>query len=219
MISWIIFCVNRKKNIFFSLCEWGRENPAVWASGIGGNSWRVTADIRDSWDSVVSRAEIDASLWRFAGPHLGWNDPDMLEIGNGGCSYDEYVSHFSLWSILKAPLIVGNDVTKLNHNDSTLAILTNKEVLAINQDSLGHQARRIWSDVMDLTSSSEKDRLIATKCTAVVEEDDKYGDELIMQKWELTDDNLIKSKATGLCLSEELERNVVTTNCNKANKW
>ncbi len=71
--------------MFYSLCEWGRENPAAWASELGGNSWRVTPDIKDEWGSVISRAAITASLWRYAGPSLGWNDPDMLEVGNGEC--------------------------------------------------------------------------------------------------------------------------------------
>ena len=75
--------VNR---MYYSLCEWGRENPATWASKIGANSWRISADIRDSWSSVVTRADIAAPLWRYSSPSAGWNDPDMLEVGNGKCS-------------------------------------------------------------------------------------------------------------------------------------
>jgi alpha-galactosidase len=132
------------RTILYSMCEWGRENPAVWASEIA-NSWRVTMDIRDSWHSIISRANIDAPLWRYAGPG-GWNDPDMLEVGNGGCSFEEYKTHFSLWAMLKSPLIIGNDIRDLKVEDEAMQILTNQEVIAINQDVLGLQARRIWSD-------------------------------------------------------------------------
>lgn len=72
-----------ERPIFFSLCEWGYENPAAWASSIAGNSWRISEDIKDNYLSIVTRASTDASLWRYAGPTLGWNDPDMLEVGNG----------------------------------------------------------------------------------------------------------------------------------------
>ncbi|KAJ1411911.1 glycoside hydrolase superfamily [Ochromonadaceae sp. CCMP2298] len=132
------------REIFYSLCEWGRENPAVWAPGIGANSWRISSDIRDEWSSIISRVEIDGSLWRYSGEGLGWNDPDMLEVGNGGCSQAEYRAHFSLWAMLKAPMIIGNDVRTLS--TKVMEILGNKEVLAVSQDALGHQARRVWSD-------------------------------------------------------------------------
>ena len=80
-------CLIKGSNkIFYSLCEWGRENPAAWAPKIGANSWRISADIRDSWSSIVTRADITASLWRYSGPSAGWNDPDMLEVGNGKCT-------------------------------------------------------------------------------------------------------------------------------------
>ncbi|CAM9340519.1 unnamed protein product [Ectocarpus fasciculatus] len=130
------------RDVLYSLCEWGRENPAAWAGDVA-NSWRVSLDIRDDWRSIVSRANIDAPLWRYAGPG-GWNDPDMLEIGNGGCSFEEYKSHFSLWAMLKAPLIIGNDIRDLTADDEALQILSNEELIAINQDPLGRQARRTW---------------------------------------------------------------------------
>ena len=78
--------VQGSNEIFYSLCEWGRENPAAWAPKIGANSWRVSGDIRDSWSSIVTRADIAAPLWRYSGPSTGWNDPDMLEVGNGKCN-------------------------------------------------------------------------------------------------------------------------------------
>ncbi|XP_044384471.1 alpha-galactosidase-like [Triticum aestivum] len=88
------------KNIFFSICEWGIENPATWARGMGGNSWRTTADIADNWDSMTSRADQNDRWASYAGPG-GWNDPDMLEVGNGGMSEAEYRSHFSIWALAK----------------------------------------------------------------------------------------------------------------------
>ncbi|VAI26480.1 unnamed protein product [Triticum turgidum subsp. durum] len=88
------------KNIFFSLCEWGVENPATWARGMGGNSWRTTGDIADNWDSMTSRADQNDRWASYAGPG-GWNDPDMLEVGNGGMSEAEYRSHFSIWALAK----------------------------------------------------------------------------------------------------------------------
>ncbi|WVZ48856.1 hypothetical protein U9M48_000256 [Paspalum notatum var. saurae] len=87
------------KNIFFSLCEWGRENPATWAGSMG-NSWRTTDDIADNWGSMTSRADQNDRWASYAGPG-GWNDPDMLEVGNGGMSEAEYGSHFSIWALAK----------------------------------------------------------------------------------------------------------------------
>lgn len=190
------------RNIFYSLCEWGRENPAAWASSVGGNSWRVSGDITDGWESIVSRAEYSASLWRYAGPTTGWNDPDMLEIGNGRCSVDEYRTHFNLWSILKAPLIIGNDIRTLTIGDEIYNILANKEVIAVNQDSLGLQGRIVWSDVSNeiLPSKGYGNRLIATKCSSGAP--GAYEDKLEDQQWEYTSDNTIRSKSTGQCLHE-----------------
>lgn len=186
---------NSGRDILYSLCEWGRENPAVWAPEFA-NSWRVTLDIRDTWFSIVSRANIDAPLWRFAGPG-GWNDPDMLEIGNGGCSFDEYKSHFSMWAMLKAPLIVGNDIRGLSPDDEAMEILMNEEIIAINQDPLGRQARRVWSDTL---GKREGDRLIATKCNT---DQFAYLDAPADQQWLLRDDGRIQSGSTGRCLVEE----------------
>ena len=182
------------RNILYSLCEWGRENPATWA-GEYANSWRVSLDIRDDWNSILTRGNIAAPLWRFAGPG-GWNDPDMLEVGNGGCTFEEYKSHFSLWAMLKSPLIIGNDIRGLSVNDDAMKILTNEEIIAVNQDSLGYQARRIYSDQMDGT-----DRLIATKCSRSAG-DISYLDNVIDQQWSLQVDGTIKSSSTGRCLLE-----------------
>lgn len=127
------------RSIFFSLCEWGDLHPALWGAQVG-NSWRTTNDISDNWDSMVSRADMNEVYADFARPG-GWNDPDMLEVGNGGMTNDEYISHFSLWAISKAPLLIGCDVR--NVSKETMKILGNKKVIAINQDSLGVQAKKV----------------------------------------------------------------------------
>jgi len=125
--------------IFYSVCEWGIDDPAIWAPKVG-NSWRTTDDIEDNWNSMYSRAELNDQWWEYAGPG-GWNDPDMLEVGNGGMSHNAYIVHFSLWSLMKAPLLIGCDVRSLSKD--TLDILTNSEVIAVNQDPLGVQGHRV----------------------------------------------------------------------------
>ncbi|KAJ8422627.1 hypothetical protein Cgig2_030306 [Carnegiea gigantea] len=121
--------------IFFSLCEWGDMHPATWGFPVG-NSWRTTNDITDNWQ----RADQNERWADYAKPG-GWNDPDMLEVGNGGMTKDEYVTHFSIWAISKAPLLVGCDVR--NMSKDTKEILTNEEVIAVNQDPLGVQAKKV----------------------------------------------------------------------------
>jgi len=131
----------------FSLCEWGNSKPWTWAAGVG-NLWRTTTDIQDMWEGklpgngagVVTIADMQADLADYAGPGH-WNDPDMLEVGNGGMSGAEYRSHFSLWCIMAAPLIAGNDVAAMQ--PEIRDILLNKDAIAIDQDPLGKQAKRI----------------------------------------------------------------------------
>ncbi|KAL3510160.1 hypothetical protein ACH5RR_029561 [Cinchona calisaya] len=125
--------------IYFSLCEWGDMHPALWGGKIG-NSWRTTNDITDTWDSMVSRADQNEVYAEYARPG-GWNDPDMLEVGNGGMTKNEYIIHFSIWAISKAPLLIGCDVQ--NTTKETMEILGNKEVIAVNQDKLGVQAKKV----------------------------------------------------------------------------
>ncbi|GFQ04403.1 alpha-galactosidase [Phtheirospermum japonicum] len=129
------------RKIFYSLCEWGVHDPALWAGEVG-HSWRTTDDINDSWASMTTIADINDKWAPYAGPG-GWNDPDMLEVGNGGMTYQEYRAHFSIWALMKAPLIIGCDVR--NITSETLEILTNVEVIAVNQDPLGVQGRRVYS--------------------------------------------------------------------------
>ncbi|XP_009397580.2 alpha-galactosidase-like [Musa acuminata AAA Group] len=130
---------NSGRDIFFSLCEWGADDPATWASGIG-HSWRTTGDIFDSWDSMTSRADENDKWASYAKPG-GWNDPDMLEVGNGGMTTEEYRSHFSIWALAKAPLLIGCDVRSIS--EDALEILSNSEVIAVNQDSLGVQGKKV----------------------------------------------------------------------------
>ncbi|KAI5082671.1 hypothetical protein GOP47_0002414 [Adiantum capillus-veneris] len=130
--------LNTNRPIFYSLCEWGQDDPATWASSVG-NSWRTTGDITDNWSSMTSRADSNDKWAAYAQPG-GWNDPDMLEIGNGGMSTEEYHSHFSIWALMKAPLLIGCDVRNIGKD--TLDILSNTEVIAVNQDSLGVQGKK-----------------------------------------------------------------------------
>jgi alpha-galactosidase len=121
--------------IVFSICEWGSNQPWQWAPRVG-NLWRTTDDIEDRWPSML--ANLDQNGQHATAAHPGaWNDPDMLEIGNGGMTNDEYRAHFSLWAIMAAPLMAGHDVRTMS--DSTKAILLNREVIAVDQDSLGVQ--------------------------------------------------------------------------------
>jgi len=129
------------RDIVFSLCQYGLDD--VWRGGPegGGNLWRTGGDISDSWESMSSIGFNQSRLAPYARPGH-WNDPDMLEIGNGHMTDIEYRTHMSLWSMLAAPLIAGNDVR--NMSASIHDILTNPEVIAIDQDKAGHQAKRVW---------------------------------------------------------------------------
>jgi alpha-galactosidase len=123
--------------IVLSICEWGRNDPWTWAKGVG-QLWRTTSDIGDDWQSVVWIAAANNRHADAAGPG-GWNDPDMLEVGNGGMSFDEYRAHFSLWAVMAAPLMAGNDLRAMS--EETRSILLNKEVIDVDQDPLGAQGR------------------------------------------------------------------------------
>ncbi|OQA70048.1 MAG: Alpha-galactosidase A precursor [Firmicutes bacterium ADurb.Bin262] len=136
------------KPIVYSICEWGINFPWRWGRH-AGNLWRTTPDIKPFWASVLAIYEINVNLYKYAGPGA-WNDPDMLEVGNGNLTYEENKSHFTLWCMMAAPLILGNDIRKLlnddmtpDENNSTLRIITNKDVIAVDQDPLGVQCRRL----------------------------------------------------------------------------
>ncbi|MGW0963444.1 NPCBM/NEW2 domain-containing protein [Streptomyces gelaticus] len=121
--------------IVYSICEWGENKPWEWAGELG-NLWRTTGDINDSWGSMLSIMKQNLPLAAAAGPGH-WNDPDMLEVGNGGMTDTEYRTHFSMWSVMAAPLLIGSDLRKASAK--TFEILSNHEVIAVDQDPLGKQ--------------------------------------------------------------------------------
>jgi len=129
--------------IVYSLCQYGLESVWTWGASVGGNLWRTTEDINDSYDRMSVIGFSQNGLEKYAGPGH-WNDPDMLEVGNGHMTHDEYLTHMSLWCLLAAPLLAGNDLSKMT--PETMAILTNPEVIAVDQDSKGVQGRRMWEE-------------------------------------------------------------------------
>ena len=129
--------------IVYSLCQYGWDAPWEWAPALGGNLWRTTGDIQARWQSIYDIASQQSGLESYAGPGH-WNDPDMLEVGNGKLSLAENRTHFSWWAMLAAPLLAGNDLP--NMKPEVKAILTNKDVIAIDQDPLGKQGMRAYSD-------------------------------------------------------------------------
>ncbi|WBW71122.1 alpha-galactosidase, melibiase [Schizosaccharomyces osmophilus] len=147
--------------IFYALCQWGEDQVWNWASTVA-NSWRITGDIYDSFDrydircpcetydcpslqgyhcSIMNIVNKATPLAQKTGPNSGWSDMDMLEIGNGGMTYDEYLTHFTMWAVLKSPLILGNDVS--NMSPEHLALVSNFDVIAVHQD-VSAPANRIW---------------------------------------------------------------------------
>jgi alpha-galactosidase len=130
------------RQIFFSMCEWGENKPWLWAGKppVDAGSWRTTGDISDNYASMLKIFKENVVLDGYAS--LGhWNDPDMLEVGNGGMTDVEYRSHFSLWSIMAAPLLIGTDLRTIK--PEALKILLNKEVIAVDQDPLGVQGKQV----------------------------------------------------------------------------
>ena len=140
------------RDIVYSLCQYGMGKVWEWGDPVGGNSWRTTGDITDTWESMSGIGFSQAGHERFAGPGR-WNDPDMLVVGHVGwgprlhptrLTPNEQYTHISLWCLLSAPLLIGCDMTQLD--DFTLNLLTNDEVLEVNQDPLGRQAARVAQD-------------------------------------------------------------------------
>jgi alpha-galactosidase len=142
--------------IVLSICEWGKAKPWLWGQEVGGNLWRTTDDINDKWETqekwpdgsccrrgMLDILDLQVGLESYAGPGH-WNDPDMLEVGNGGMNTTEYRAHFSLWAMLAAPLMAGNDLR--NMTAEIREILTNRDVIAVDQDGLGREGRRVWKD-------------------------------------------------------------------------
>ncbi|MFI3142122.1 MAG: alpha-galactosidase [Clostridia bacterium] len=135
-----------EKPIVYSICEWGVNSPHLWGSE-AGNLWRTTHDIGANWASILGIYEFNSTLYKYA-TKGGWNDPDMLEVGLGSLTYEENKSHFSLWCMMAAPLILGNDIRAFIKADGSIdtsnkvyQILTNKDLIAIDQDELGMQCR------------------------------------------------------------------------------
>jgi alpha-galactosidase len=127
----------------YSFCQYGDDAVWQWGPSAGANLWRTTGDINDHYARMETIGFSQAGLSKFAGPGH-WNDPDMLEVGNGGMSQDEYKTHMSLWVILAAPLLSGNDLTAMS--PETVAILTNRDVVAVDQDPAGKQGDRVWAE-------------------------------------------------------------------------
>ena len=177
------------RQIFYSICSWGRENVSEWARDYG-NSWRTTRDIKDNWKSMIRIIDLNNRWYEYAAPG-GWNDPDMLEVGNGGMTIDEYKVHFGLWALSKAPLLIGCDVT--NVTQEIVDILTNPEVISINQDSLGQQGRKIKYTQTNLPDDYQYDlkptEIEVAPCNGKKE-----------QKWFINKDGSIKNNNEDLCM-------------------
>jgi alpha-galactosidase len=129
--------------IVFSLCQYGWDAPWEWAPALGGNSWRTTGDIEAHWGSIYAILEQQDGLATYVGPGH-WNDPDMLEVGNGDLTLAENRAHFSMWAMVASPLLAGNDLP--NMKPEIKSVLTTKNVIAIDQDKLGHAATRAYND-------------------------------------------------------------------------
>ena len=181
--------LKQDRQIFYSICQWGEEDIPTWGKDVG-NSWRTTQDIADTWKSMINIIDQNNKWYEYAGPG-GWNDPDMLEVGNGGMTTTEYRTHFSLWAISKAPLLIGCDVTKMSQD--TWDILTNKEVIAVNQDKLGEQGRKIKITNLtmpnDYESRLEESNLELVECNGNKE-----------QKWYIKEDGSITNNNENLCM-------------------
>jgi alpha-galactosidase len=133
--------VNR--DIVFSFCQYGMGKVWEWGAQTGGNLWRTTGDISDNWPSIETHGFNQNGLEQWAGPGH-WNDPDMLEIGNGNLTPDENFTHMTLWCMLSAPLLIGCDMPKMS--PFIVSLFSNDEVLAVNQDALGKQGWRALQD-------------------------------------------------------------------------
>ena len=192
--------------IFYSLCQWGEEDVPTWGKSVG-NSWRTTGDISDKWNSMIKIIDINDKSYQYAGPG-GWNDPDMLEIGNGGMTIAEYRTHMNLWCISKAPLLIGCDITQMS--DEIKEILTNPEVIAINQDSLGEQGRKI--KITEIKLPDDYDPILKESELEIIECNGRKE-----QKWYINKDGSIKNNNENFCIDipncAEYDTKVSTYSC------
>jgi len=129
--------------IVYSFCQYGYDSVWRWGPSVGANAWRTTGDISDNYARMAEIGFGQAGLAKYAGPGH-WNDPDMLEVGNGGMKPEEYRTHMALWALLAAPLLAGNDLTTMSAE--TRALLTNRDLIAIDQDPAGHQGERVSAE-------------------------------------------------------------------------
>jgi alpha-galactosidase len=151
--------VKTGRPMVYSLCQYGFDQVWQWGPEVGANLWRTTNDISANYNSMMLIALAQAGLGEYAAPGH-WNDPDMLEVGNGKMSHDENISHMTMWSMLAAPLIAGNNLTQMS--DDVRSILTNREAIAIDQDKLGKQAKRLFSgDEIEIWSRPLSDGSVA----------------------------------------------------------
>ena len=181
--------MKQDRPIFYSICQWGQEDIPTWGKEFG-NSWRTTLDISDSWISMINIIDKNNQWYQYAGPG-GWNDPDMLEVGNGGMTNIEYRTHYSLWAISKAPLIIGCDL--VNMDNETFKILSNKEVIEINQDKLGEQGHKI--KITNITTNSNEESPLTESFLQLVECNGKKE-----QKWYLKEDGSISNNNEDFCI-------------------
>ena len=169
--KWAMAFHAARRPMVLSICEWGRSRPWEWASAIG-HLWRTSWDIQPDWSSILTILDRQAELHSFAGPDH-WNDPDMLEVGNGDLTPDQNRAHFALWAILAAPLMAGNDLRTMT--DETRDILIAPEIVAIDQDAGGRQGRRLWRDgdietwVRDLGTDGEHVIAVLNRGSAIRE--------------------------------------------------
>jgi alpha-galactosidase len=140
--KWAMALRAARRPMVFSICEWGRSRPWEWAGAVG-HLWRTSWDIQPKWSSILTILDRQTELHSFAGPDH-WNDPDMLEVGNGDLTADQTRAHFALWSMLAAPLMAGNDLRAMT--EETRDILIAPEIVAVDQDAAGRQGRRLWRD-------------------------------------------------------------------------
>lgn len=186
------------KPIVYSVCEWGRNQPYKWASKVG-NMWRTTPDINPNWLWIKHIYEHNVKLYQRAS--VGhWNDPDMLEVGNGNLTLQQNKSHFALWCMMSAPLMLGNDIRSISHN--VLDIVTNAKMIAIDQDKLGKQAKRIVKGGVDILAKPLEDGVAVcffNKKSSAKKVKTSWGkiacDEYIKANW--TEDSIVCEVWTG----------------------
>jgi alpha-galactosidase len=140
--KWALAVRAAKRPIILSICEWGRSHPWEWAATVG-HLWRTCWDIQPTWSSITTVLDRQAALYPFAGPGH-WNDPDMLEVGNGDLTREENRAHLAMWAMLAAPLMAGNDLRAMPA--AVRDILCAPEVVAVDQDALGEQGRRVANE-------------------------------------------------------------------------